>query len=47
MVLAALAIFGGEALFGFSVALMFGIAMIVLYVWTMLGWLDGFNLNSD
>ena len=30
-----------------TVALMFGIAMIVMYVWTALGWLDGFNLNSD
>lgn len=30
-----------------TVALMFGIAMIVIYVWTVLGWLDGFNLNSD
>ena len=30
-----------------TVALMFGIAMIVIYVWTALGWLDGFNLNSD
>jgi len=30
-----------------TVLLMFGIAMIVIYVWTMLGWLDGFNLNSD
>ena len=30
-----------------TVALMFGIAMIVLYVWTELGWLDGFDLNSD
>lgn len=30
-----------------AVALMFGIAMIVIYVWTQLGWLDGFDLNSD
>ena len=30
-----------------TVALMFGIAMIVIYVWTALGWLDGFDLNSD
>ena len=30
-----------------TVTLMFGIAMIVLYVWTLLGWLDGFDLNSD
>ena len=30
-----------------TVALMFGVAMIVIYVWTALGWLDGFNLNSD
>jgi len=30
-----------------TVALMFGIAMIVMYVWTALGWLEGFNLNSD
>ena len=30
-----------------TVAFMFGIAMIVIYVWTALGWLDGFNLNSD
>ncbi len=30
-----------------TVALMFGIAMIVIYVWTALGWLEGFNLNSD
>ena len=30
-----------------TVALMFGIAMIVIYVWTALGWLEGFDLNSD
>ena len=30
-----------------TVVLMFGIAMIVLYVWTELGWLEGFNLTSD
>jgi hypothetical protein len=30
-----------------TVAFMFGIAMIVMYAWTALGWLDGFNLNSD
>ena len=30
-----------------TVLLMFGIAVIVVYVWTALGWLDGFNLNSD
>ncbi len=30
-----------------TVALMFGIAVIVIYVWTALGWLDGFDLNSD
>ena len=30
-----------------AVALMFGLAMIVIYVWTQLGWLDGFDLNSD
>ena len=30
-----------------TVALMFGIAMIVIYVWTALGWLDGFDLNTD
>ena len=30
-----------------TVALMFGIAMIVIYVWTALGWLDGFDLNAD
>ena len=30
-----------------TVALMFGIAMIVIYVWTALGWLDGCDLNSD
>ena len=37
---------GFTLLFG-TIVLMFGIAMIVLYVWTELGWLDGFNLNSD
>jgi hypothetical protein len=30
-----------------TVVLMFGIAVIVIYVWTALGWLDGFNLTSD
>jgi hypothetical protein len=30
-----------------AVALMFGIAMIVIYIWTALGWLDGFDLNSN
>ena len=30
-----------------AVALRFGLAMIVIYVWTQLGWLDGFDLNSD
>ena len=30
-----------------AVGLMFGLAMIVIYVWTQLGWLDGFDLNSD
>lgn len=30
-----------------TIILMFGIAMIALYVWTELGWLDGFNLNPD
>lgn len=30
-----------------TVALMFGIAMIVIYVWTALGWLEGFDLNSN
>jgi TM2 domain-containing membrane protein YozV len=30
-----------------TVLLMLGIAVIVLYVWTMLGWLDGFDLNAD
>ena len=30
-----------------TVLLMIGIAVIVVYVWTALGWLDGFNLNSD
>ena len=30
-----------------AVTLMFGLAMIVIYVWTQLGWLDGFDLNSD
>jgi hypothetical protein len=30
-----------------TVALMIGIAVIVIYVWTALGWLDGFDLSSD
>lgn len=30
-----------------TIALMIGIAVIVIYVWTALGWLDGFDLNSD
>jgi hypothetical protein len=30
-----------------TVLLMIGIAVIVVYVWTALGWLDGLNLNSD
>ena len=30
-----------------TVLLMIGIAVIVVYVWTALGWLDGFDLNSD
>ena len=30
-----------------TIALMMGIAVIVIYVWTALGWLDGFDLNSD
>jgi hypothetical protein len=30
-----------------TVLLMVGIAVIVVYIWTALGWLDGFNLNSD
>jgi hypothetical protein len=30
-----------------TVALMFGIAVIVIYVWTALGWLDGFDLSAD
>jgi len=25
---------------------MFGIAMIVIYVWSALGWLDGFDLKG-
>ncbi len=29
-----------------TVALMFGIAMIVIYIWTAVGWLDGFDLNG-
>jgi hypothetical protein len=29
-----------------TVLFMFGIAIIVLYVWTWLGWLDGFDLNA-
>lgn len=29
-----------------TVAFMFGIAMIVIYVWTALGWLDGLNLQG-
>jgi len=32
-------------LFG-TVSFMFGIAMIVIYVWTALGWLDGLNLQG-
>lgn len=30
-----------------TVALMIGIAVIVLYVWTALGWLDGFDLSAN
>ena len=30
-----------------TVLLMIGIAVIVVYVWTALGWLDGFDLNAD
>jgi TM2 domain-containing membrane protein YozV len=30
-----------------TIALMIGIAVIVIYVWMALGWLDGFDLNSD
>jgi len=30
-----------------TVLLMIGIAVIVIYVWTALGWLDGFDLNAD
>ena len=30
-----------------TVLLMFGIAMVVIYVWDLLGWLEGFNLNPD
>lgn len=37
---------GFTLLFG-TIILMFGIAMIVLYVWTELGWLDGFDLSSN
>lgn len=33
-------------LFG-TIVMMFGIAMIVMYVWEALGWLEGFDLNSD
>ncbi len=29
-----------------TVALMFGIAMIVIYIWSALGWLDGLNLQG-
>ena len=29
-----------------TVAFMFGIAMIVIYVWSALGWLDGLNLQG-
>ncbi|CAN1571305.1 hypothetical protein MCEGE14_03253 [Burkholderiaceae bacterium] len=29
-----------------TVAFMFGIAMIVIYVWTAIGWLDGLNLQG-
>jgi uncharacterized membrane protein (DUF485 family) len=29
-----------------TVAFMFGIAMIVIYVWTALGLLDGLDLNG-
>ena len=29
-----------------TVAFMFGIAMIVIYVWTALGWLDGLDLKG-
>lgn len=29
-----------------TVALMFGIAMIVIYVWSALGWLDGLDLKG-
>jgi TM2 domain-containing membrane protein YozV len=29
-----------------TVALMFGIAMIVIYIWSALGWLDGLDLNG-
>lgn len=37
---------GFTLLFG-TIVFMFGIAMIVLYVWTELGWLEGFNLDAD
>ncbi|HBI83596.1 hypothetical protein [Sheuella amnicola] len=30
-----------------TIILMFGIAMIVLYVWTELGWLDGLDLTAN
>ncbi len=29
-----------------TVALMFGIAMIVIYIWSALGWLDGLDLKG-
>ena len=29
-----------------TVAFMFGIAMIVIYIWTALGWLDGLNIKG-
>lgn len=29
-----------------TVAFMFGIAMVVIYIWTALGWLDGLNLKG-
>jgi TM2 domain-containing membrane protein YozV len=29
-----------------TVLTMFGIAMVVIYVWTALGWLDGLNLSG-
>ena len=37
---------GFTLLFG-TIALMFGIAVIVIYVWTALGWLDGFDLSAN